>query len=351
YMSPEQLASSRDVDARTDVWALGAILYELLAGEPAFSGETMPQLCAMILHGEPAPLRDRAPDVSEGLEAVIFRCLSKDRDSRYSSAAALAVALAPFAPAEARAAAERIGAIVSHPEATPGDAPPASDDTSTGDARWRHETVALSEPHGSDPVSPKAPSANSTLRSGFGTSHEVAPQPPRQASSRRGVFALAVLAVVGLVVGLAVGPLRGLGSDPTAGAPAGTDKASPPAADPPSTGTPAAPTPAPASPAKATSSGAGDPSPQVPPHAADKAPPAASTGSPSSPGATRPQPPPAPTAVGAASSAPPSATSAPPAATSTSAAPAASPTPAAPAASPTPAAAPATADLFGDRNP
>jgi serine/threonine protein kinase len=45
YMSPEQLRSSRDVDVRTDVWALGVILYEMLAGQPPFQAETMPQLC------------------------------------------------------------------------------------------------------------------------------------------------------------------------------------------------------------------------------------------------------------------------------------------------------------------
>ena len=56
YMSPEQMRSSRAVDARTDVWAIGIILYELLSGEPPFSGESMTELCAQILQDTPAPL-------------------------------------------------------------------------------------------------------------------------------------------------------------------------------------------------------------------------------------------------------------------------------------------------------
>ena len=57
YMSPEQMQSSRDVDARTDIWALGVILYELLAGDVPFTGETLPEVCVKIATQPPAPIR------------------------------------------------------------------------------------------------------------------------------------------------------------------------------------------------------------------------------------------------------------------------------------------------------
>src|SRR6202023_1504577 len=55
YMSPEQLKSTKEVDARSDVWSLGAVLYEALTGKPAFRAETVPQVCAMIASDEPPP--------------------------------------------------------------------------------------------------------------------------------------------------------------------------------------------------------------------------------------------------------------------------------------------------------
>jgi eukaryotic-like serine/threonine-protein kinase len=105
YMSPEQLKSTRDVDARTDVWALGVILHELLSGYPPFDGDGLPELYVNIASGPPA--RVRRPDVPEALEAVILKCLAKSKDDRYRDVAELALALAPFGPPCARDAAHR----------------------------------------------------------------------------------------------------------------------------------------------------------------------------------------------------------------------------------------------------
>ncbi len=96
YMSPEQMASARNVDARTDLWALGIILHELLTGEDPFHGETLPEVCLKIATMAPPPLRSFRPDAPSGLEAIILRCLEKDRERRYPDVAALAVALLPF---------------------------------------------------------------------------------------------------------------------------------------------------------------------------------------------------------------------------------------------------------------
>ncbi|MEO8900649.1 MAG: serine/threonine-protein kinase [Polyangiaceae bacterium] len=112
YMSPEQMASSRDVDQRTDIWALGVILYELLSGRMPFNAETMPQLCAMILQQSPPPLRSICPHVPDGLVQVIARCMEKDRVQRFTTVAELAQALLPFAPRRARASVERISRVI-----------------------------------------------------------------------------------------------------------------------------------------------------------------------------------------------------------------------------------------------
>jgi len=95
YMSPEQVRDARQVDVRTDVWSLGAILYELLSGRPAFDGDTLPSVYASIVTDEPAPI-DR-DDVPSGLEQLVLRCLAKERSERVSSAEELGHALEALA--------------------------------------------------------------------------------------------------------------------------------------------------------------------------------------------------------------------------------------------------------------
>ena len=80
YMSPEQIRSSKNVDARADVWALGTILHELLTGSPAYVADTVPGLLAMIVADPPPPLCAARPDAPAELEAIILRCLEKDRE-------------------------------------------------------------------------------------------------------------------------------------------------------------------------------------------------------------------------------------------------------------------------------
>src|SRR5262249_3287617 len=113
YMSPEQLASARDVDLRTDIWAIGIILFELLTDGIAFEGQTMPQLITAILTQPPKKLRELRPDAPEGLEQIILRCMEKDREKRWSTTAELVTALLPFAPARSAATVERISRVTS----------------------------------------------------------------------------------------------------------------------------------------------------------------------------------------------------------------------------------------------
>jgi eukaryotic-like serine/threonine-protein kinase len=92
FMSPEQWDAAKDIDHRADIWAIGAILYQLLAQRPPFDGKTVAQLCNAVLHDAPKPLRD----VPDALDAVVRRCLAKAPAGRFSDVAELAAALAPF---------------------------------------------------------------------------------------------------------------------------------------------------------------------------------------------------------------------------------------------------------------
>jgi serine/threonine-protein kinase len=113
YMSPEQMRSSRDVDARSDVWALGVVLFHLLTMRWPFEAETMPELCLKVVSEPPIPLSALRPEVPASMVAVVERCLVREPERRFANAAELAAALAPFAPHGSRLAAERARLVIS----------------------------------------------------------------------------------------------------------------------------------------------------------------------------------------------------------------------------------------------
>jgi eukaryotic-like serine/threonine-protein kinase len=84
YMSPEQ-ARGQKVDARSDVWSLGVVLYEMVAGSPPFRGETPSDCIAAILTAEPAPVSSILPDVPARLESILQKALRKNSDGRYQT--------------------------------------------------------------------------------------------------------------------------------------------------------------------------------------------------------------------------------------------------------------------------
>jgi serine/threonine-protein kinase len=97
YIAPEQISSSRTVDARADVWALGAILYELLAGRPPFAQESLPELIHAIRAEPPAALASFRPGLPVPLVGLIEECLEKDPSRRPGDARALQLRLAGLA--------------------------------------------------------------------------------------------------------------------------------------------------------------------------------------------------------------------------------------------------------------
>jgi serine/threonine-protein kinase len=111
-MSPEQMQSSKNVDARTDIWALGVVLYELLSGKIPFSGETMTELIVAVLQSKHEPVRATCPNVPAGLETVVDRCLAKDPAARFAHIGELAGALAPFGPPRSEISMERIEQVL-----------------------------------------------------------------------------------------------------------------------------------------------------------------------------------------------------------------------------------------------
>ena len=84
YMSPEQ-AKGVHVDARSDIWSLGAVLYEMVAGQVPFPGETPTETISLILQKDAAPLTRFAPHVPDELERIVTKALTKDREERYQT--------------------------------------------------------------------------------------------------------------------------------------------------------------------------------------------------------------------------------------------------------------------------
>lgn len=98
YMSPEQAKSARDVDERTDIWALGAILYKLLTGKAPIPGQTFAEVSFALLESTSVrPPSELRPDIPRQLDACILRCLEKSSHRRYRNVSDLMQALAPFA--------------------------------------------------------------------------------------------------------------------------------------------------------------------------------------------------------------------------------------------------------------
>ena len=124
FMSPEQMRASRDADARSDIWALGVVLYTCLAGRVPFEGGYLTEVCSAVLSCDAPRLASLRPEVPAGLEEVVGRCLRLEPEDRFQSVLQLVEALAPFGGAAGAERATRIARLVAErggPGSTPSD--------------------------------------------------------------------------------------------------------------------------------------------------------------------------------------------------------------------------------------
>lgn len=112
YMSPEQMTSAKSVDERTDIWALGVILHELLSGKVPYQGETIPEICVQVLQNPPPRLSEVRTDAPKDLERIIDKALAKNRDQRYSSVAEFAADISAYASLASVHSVERISKVL-----------------------------------------------------------------------------------------------------------------------------------------------------------------------------------------------------------------------------------------------
>jgi serine/threonine protein kinase len=108
YMSPEQMRSSKAVDARSDIWSLGVALYESLTGRPPFDSDNVTELCALVLEQLPTPVSTIKPNIDIALSKVVMRCLQREASARYQNVGELAIALMAHAPSRSRTVVESI---------------------------------------------------------------------------------------------------------------------------------------------------------------------------------------------------------------------------------------------------
>ncbi len=263
YMSPEQMRASRDVDARSDVWALGMILWESIAGVPMYAGKTYPEICAKVLGGHFLRLAAIGVTGPAELEQAIEKALSLQVEDRFASVAEFAAAIAPFGPRDSNIRLMRISNLARAP------------------SDRQRRTPSLRPPVGLSPTVPALPTTGDPPRAQ--TEGPVAKDTnaaPRAPNRRVALYSLLAAAIAGVVIILAVRPGRGV-SPPVVQPLTATASASPSAS--PSASQISSPTP--------------PPTPSAPPSSASPRPSAAPSSKPTSAPSSQPSAAPQPSST------------------------------------------------------
>jgi serine/threonine protein kinase len=162
YMSPEQIRSSGLVDHRTDIWSLGVVLYELLAGERPFDASTRGEVFAHIERGSPRSILELRPDVPAAVAALIEGCLERECAARISDVGEIAEILEPFASEDIRPLVRRIERILAGRPLSRANARTSPEP----EADLTVERVNTEETRPPEPTPPAAPLATTELASG-----------------------------------------------------------------------------------------------------------------------------------------------------------------------------------------
>ena len=179
YMSPEQMQSIRTIDVRSDIWALGVILFELVSQRLPFNGDGIPELAVNIMSAPTPALRAFCPDAPPLLEQVIQKCLEKERANRYANVAELAQALVGLAPKRGAHSVDSIVRIIGSAGLSTSSPPPPAAPSSE----------ALPPPRLTAPTMPS-------------WGHKTAPRSPRRTVALMTIAAVTALAGVLAVVGV-----------------------------------------------------------------------------------------------------------------------------------------------------
>jgi serine/threonine-protein kinase len=206
YMSPEQMRSARMVDARTDIWSLGTVLYELLEGRRPFEAESFSEMCVKVAVDPPGPMTNTPTELQE----VVLRCLAKAPEHRYASMADLAGDLVPFShdPHQAQVLVERMSRMLRRSQAIDWDPARSSMPMPVREIQIaeRQAEVAESAAAGTEAADPVLPVARVTRRSAAkSVPSKTYTVPPRK---RRGAILLAATLAGGASIGVAISLTR-----------------------------------------------------------------------------------------------------------------------------------------------